>query len=647
MHETPPARVIIENVTPELDGGRFPIKRIVGDLVTVSADIFADGHQRLTAEIRYRQSRSPKWTRVAMHELGTDRWQGEFRVEQIGSYEYTVFAAIDLLASWRDGAEKKALAGGLEANDLIEGATLLQKAAEDASGTLATTLTNYAARLEQASERHGQIQIIQSQEFIQAISRANLWSSGSDYQPNMSVMVDPPHARFSSWYEIFPRSAANSGEHGTFRDLMKQLPRIRELGFDVLYLPPIHPIGERVRKGKNNSLQAEPGDLGSPWAIGSKAGGHTAIHPQLGTVADFRALRDEAERYDMLLALDIALHCSPDHPYLTEHPEWFRRGPTGEIKYAENPPKKYQDIYPFDFECSDWRSLWTELKRVFVYWIEQGVTIFRVDNPHTKPFRFWGWLIGELKREHPEVVLLSEAFTRPKLMYGLAKCGFNQSYTYFTWRNTKHELTEYLQELTSDELAEYFRPNFFANTPDILHAYLQHGGVPAFRARLVLAATLAASYGIYGPAFELCETRAVPGTEEYLGSEKYELREWDFSVSTNISPFISRVNEIRKLHRAFQYNRPLRFFQSDNDALLVYGKIAPDLSERFIVAVNLNPHQPEAGFVCIPPEELAFDASSYTVRDLLNDQTYTWQSGWNFVRLDPAVTPAHIFRIEL
>jgi starch synthase (maltosyl-transferring) len=469
------------------------------------------------------------------------------------------------------------------------------------------------------------------------------------YERELRLNVERAKARFSTWYELFPRSCATApGQHGTFRDCQERLPYIAAMGFDVLYLPPIHPIGESYRKGKNNVLTANADDVGSPWAIGNKEGGHKAIHRQLGTLADFKNLITAAKKFDLEIALDIAFQCTPDHPYVTEHPEWFRKRPDGSIQYAENPPKRYQDIYPLDFESERWEELWNELKSVILFWCEQGVRIFRIDNPHTKAFAFWEWVIAEVKKYHPDALFLAEAFTRPKVMYRLAKLGFSQSYTYFAWRNTKTELTQYFTELTQTELSDFFRGNLWPATPDILTEYLQFGGRPAFMARLVLAAMLGASYGIYGPAFELCEnTPRESGSEEYLNSEKYEIKHWDLESPDSLREFIARVNRIRRENPALQSDRSLRFYPVDNPEIVCFGKRTKDLSNVIVVAVNLDPHHSQSGWLELPAEELGLDPQqSFQMHELLTDARYLWQGQRNYVRLDPDSVPAQIFHVR-
>jgi starch synthase (maltosyl-transferring) len=639
-----PSRVVIESVQPEVDGGRFPIKRTVAEEVVVTADIHADGHDVLAAVLRYRAADDAEWQEVSMEEEGNDRWAGRFTVSRMGRYEYTVQAWVDRFASWRKDLSKKVEAGQDVASDLLEGAEFIRQTGRRTRGADADWLRERAEAIAQpgAPRTEQALDPRLGSMMAQYADRA-----GSTSYRTLGVVVEHERARYGAWYELFPRSCSpEPGRHGTFRDLEARLPYVAAMGFDVLYLPPIHPIGRSFRKGPNNSLVCGPNDPGSPWGIGSAEGGHTAVHSELGTLDDFDRLVAAAARHSLEVALDIAWQCSPDHPYVREHPEWFRHRPDGTIKYAENPPKKYQDIYPLNFECDDWQGLWQELKDVILFWIGHGVHIFRVDNPHTKPFRFWTWLIREVQEQHPDTVFLSEAFTRPKVMRYLAKCGFSQSYTYFTWRNTKWELTEYLTELTQTEVREYMRPNLFANTPDILHEYLQHGGRAAFQVRLVLAATLAASYGIYGPPFELCESRAVrQGSEEYLDSEKFQLCQWDLDRSGNIRDFITRINQIRRENPALHRNWNLRFYPIDNDQLLCYGKTTPD--NIILVAVNLDPHHTQAGFVQVPLADLgAGPGETYQLHDLISDARYLWHGERNFIRLAPQVCPAHVFRVR-
>jgi starch synthase (maltosyl-transferring) len=600
------ARVVIENISPQVNCGEFPVKRTVGEPVTVEADVFADGHDVVTCVLLYRSARATEWSRIPMSPLGNDRWTARFVPRELGQYQYTVSAWVDHLATWRRDLAKKEAAGQDVRVDLLRGKEL---------------------------EKQG----IDPDIVVQ-------------HEPPLTVEVDRERARFSTWYELFPRSAgAKPGVHGTFADIeTRMLPYVASMGFDILYLPPIHPIGLTERKAPNNKPGAGRNDPGSPWAIGGEAGGHKSIHPSLGTLADFERLVAKANELGIEIALDIAFQCSPDHPYVREHPEWFLKRPDGTIQYAENPPKKYQDIYPFHFEGEAWRALWTELKSVFDFWIEHGVHVFRVDNPHTKPFGLWQWIIAEVKREHPDVLFLSEAFTRPKVMYRLAKAGFTQSYTYFSWRNTKRELDEYITEITRPPVSDFFRPNLWPNTPDILPEYLQFGGRAAAAVRLVLAATLGASYGIYGPAFELAEsTPREHGSEEYLDSEKYQLRSWPLDRPDSLRDLIARVNRIRRDNPALQSNRGLRFHPVDNEQLIAYSKTTEDGADSVLTLVNLDPHNRHTGWLELDLPSLGLDsAKPYQVHDLLSGARFLWQGPRNFVALDPAHAPAHVFRIR-
>ena len=638
-------RAVIESVTPQVDGGRFAAKRIVGDLVEIQADCFADGHDAVAAVLHWRRAGEKDWKETPMEPVGNDRWRGCFAVDSPGVYEYRVAAWVDHFLSWRRDLARRDDPDDIRIAALV-GAQLAEEAAQRAGAGDRDLLLDWAARLRAGTAPQGLKAIGLDQTFA-ALAARHADRRFACYSEPLRLVVDPPHAVFSSWYELFPRSAADEpGRHGTLRDVERRLPYVKRMGFDVLYLPPIHPIGRVNRKGRNNSLVAQPDDVGSPWAIGAAEGGHKAIHPELGTMDDFRSLVACARELGIRIALDIAFQCAPDHPYVQEHPEWFRKRPDGSVQYAENPPKKYQDIYPFDFESPDWQGLWQELLSVFRFWIDEGVTIFRVDNPHTKAFPFWEWCIAEIKKTHPETVFLSEAFTRPRVMHRLAKLGFTQSYTYFTWRNTKRELTEYFTELTRGPGAEYFRPNVWPNTPDILPEHLQYGGRPAFMARLVLAATLSASYGIYGPAFELMEHKPrEPGSEEYLDSEKYQLRHWDLEREDSLADFIARVNRIRHEHPALQRNHSLRFLEVDNEHLLAYAK--RDEEDVILTVVNLDYHHTQSGWVTLDPAEFGLDATAgYQMHELLTGARYLWHGNRNYVSLDPQRAPAHIFRLR-
>ncbi len=644
-------RVVIENVEPEVDGGRFAIKRVAGESVVVEADINADGHQVLDAVLCFRASGERGWSETPMRPIGNDRWQGRFQVPEFKPYAYTVQAWLDPYKTWIRDLGKKSDAGQDVSLDFLAGAELAAAAATRAQTPDAQKLLELSAKLKKLTRtnRESALAVANSEEFTQLMTRYPDRSRATTYEKELQVWVDRPKARFSSWYELFPRSCTTDAQKpGTFRDCMRHLPYVAEMGFDVLYFPPIHPIGRKGRKGKNNSLEVAPGDPGSPWAIGSVEGGHKAIHPALGTLEDFNQLRQKAEAMGIEMALDIAFQCAPDHPYVKEHEDWFAHRPDGSIQYAENPPKKYEDIYPLDFESDDALELCEELKSVVLYWIDEGIRIFRVDNPHTKPFGFWEWLIAEIHRTYPEVIFLAEAFTRPKVMYRLAKLGFTQSYTYFTWKNTKTEITELFEELTQTPVREFFRMNLWPNTPDILHAYLQTGGRPAFIVRLILAATLGANYGIYGPAFELFENRPLaPGSEEYLESEKYQIRVWDIDRPDSLKQLIALVNKIRHENPALQGDWSLRFHPVDNDQLIAYSKASSDGSNIILVVVNLDPRSTQSGSIYVPLEYFGIGPQqSFEVHDLLADARYTWQGSRNYIELNPAKIPAHIFKVR-
>jgi len=642
-------RVVIEGVKPEIDGGLFAVKRVVGEKVTVQADIFADGHDLIACCILYRFSRDRDWCEAPMKTLVNDRWQGEFKVTQLGDYRYTILAWIDRFGTWQRDFAKRVAAGQDVSVDILIGAELVEQAAARSPAGEQNFLLKKAQIMRSDLAMEERATAALNEALNEGMQRCQERLFPTLYHRDLNVIVERERARFSTWYELFPRSCgAEDSRHGTLADCRRRLADIAAMGFDVLYLPPIHPIGKTHRKGKNNTTTALPDDVGSPWAIGSDEGGHKAVHPDLGGIEDVKSLISEARGHGLEIALDLAYQCSPDHPYVAEHPEWFRKRPDGSIQYAENPPKKYQDIFPVNFETEEWQALWDELKSIVLFWIEQGVRIFRVDNPHTKPFRFWEWLIAEIRRQYPEVIFLSEAFTRPRVMHYLAKVGFTQSYTYFTWRNTKAELMNYFNELTQSEGREYLRPNLWPNTPDILNEYLQFGGRPAFMVRLVLAATLGANYGIYGPAFELCENRPLhPGSEEYIDSEKYQLRQWDLNAPYSLKTFIGRVNRIRRENRALQTDWNLHFHPIDNDQMICFSKHTEDLEGILLVVVNLDPHHTHSGWMDIPLKDLGISPRQpYQVHDLLSDARFLWNGPRNFVEIDPRMMPAHIFRIR-
>jgi starch synthase (maltosyl-transferring) len=670
-------RVVIEEITPQVEGGRYPACRILGDEVTITAAVFADGHDHVAARLIYRHNSEKRWRNVPMTATSNDLWAASFPVDKLGSWSFTVQGWIDHFDTWTSDLRKRL---GAQPNPekpdpnvvpqdiplaLRSGAILVQEAASRARGADAKQLTEVARSLTWMADQDSVFyEYPLTPEIELLVARYPDLSNATKYDAELPLWVNRERARFSSWYELFPRSmSAVPGQHGTFADVEKQLPQIAQMGFDILYMPPIHPIGHAYRKGPNNSTTANPGDHGSPWAIGDKSaagktkgkemeGGHKSLHPQLGTFEDFDSLVLAARAHNLELALDIAFQCSPDHPWVTEHPEWFITRPDGTIQYAENPPKKYQDIYPLNFESSDWRGLWDELHSVFEFWIKRGVHVFRVDNPHTKALPFWEWCIGDLREKYPDTIFLAEAFTRPHVMYSLAKGGFTQSYTYFTWRTTKPEIQAYLEEITQSPVADFFQPNFWPNTPDILHKSLQEGGRAAFMQRVILAATLTANYGIYGPAYELCENapaKPSPGkteSEEYLDSEKYEIRQRDRNAPGSLVPLITSLNQIRRANPALQSNGSLHFHPVDNTNLLCYSKSTPDFENTILVAVNLDFFQEQAGWIDLDLGKLGIPHDqNFTVEDLLTGTKYEWHDRSNFVSLRPDVQPAHVFRI--
>lgn len=644
-------QILIEHISPEVDCGRYPAKRVAGDILEVQADIFRDGHDLIAAALQYctesdLNSPTPGWQEVPMRKFDNDRWTGSFPLKVIGCYCYRITAWNDRFGTWQHDMEKRVQAEQVAASDVLEGIALVKKAATRMPVNEAKRIATLTAAVEKAASPLAAGRLFLDEEITELLGHYPDRSQAATSH-TLEVTVDPLVARFSAWYELFPRSQGKPGQHGTFLDVIEQLPRVAGMGFDVLYLPPIHPIGHSNRKGPNNTLDPGPDDVGSPWAIGNENGGHKAIEPALGTFEDFDKLVKACQTHGLQLALDFAIQCSPDHPYVKEHPEWFFIRPDGTIKYAENPPKKYQDIYPINFYCENREALWQELKSVVLFWAERGVKIFRVDNPHTKSIPFWEWAIGEIKQQYPETIFLAEAFTRPKVMKALAKAGFSQSYTYFTWRNSRWELAEYLTELTQSEMKEYYRGNLWPNTPDILHETLQKGGLPAFKLRLVLAATLSSTYGMYS-GYELgINTPVREGSEEYLNSDKYQINHYDWDQPHYLGDFITKVNQIRHDNPALQLYDNLRFYSSgSNENILVYGKATPDGKNRILVAVNLDPNNPQDTWVGLPYWEWGFSADeSYQVLDLLTDEAYTWQGEYNYVRLDPENQPAHIFLV--
>ncbi len=642
-------RVVIEHVFPSVDGGAMPFKRVLGDQINYRAHVFADSHDLLVVFLRFRPINATEWWTVPMRAMGNDEFTCEIQPHAIGLYEFEVAGHIDHFGSWRDGFEKKVESGQPLDVELKMGAALVADAAKRASGDIRKELGAISRFLEDSdrdtTQRVGTALADDLRRKMAPLYDSTLETVG----PRSYFLIERERAAFSTWYEFFPRSCGpDERTHGTFSDACARLPEIRRMGFNVVYLPPIHPIGEKFRKGKNNTLQAAPDDVGSPWAIGSKEGGHKSIHPELGTMEDFQAFIAEAAGHGLEVAMDIAFQCAPDHPWVQEHPKWFRWRPDGTVQYAENPPKKYQDILPIHFETDDWENLWQELKSVFEFWIEVGVKIFRVDNPHTKSIEFWRWCILELKKSYPDTIFLAEAFTRPKRKYRLAKGGFTQGYTYFTWRNSAWDMREYLEELTLGPAREFFWPNFWPNTPDILHADLQTGNRATYIGRYVLAATLASNIGIYGPAYELMDSEPFPGKEENNNNEKYQLKQWNWDAPGNLKDVIARMNAIRNTHPALQRTFNLFFAESENPSLLCYLKQNYDRSDQLIVVVNMDWWTEQSGFVHIPMSHLGLGSDApYRVRDLLDPTSpeYDWRGSRNFVKLNPIKSPAHVFQV--
>jgi starch synthase (maltosyl-transferring) len=635
------SRVIIENVQPQVDEGLYPAKRTIGERVDVTADIFGDGHDHIRARLLYKKEGEAKWRTVEMQHGMNDSWFASFYVHEKGIYRFTLQAWIDHFDTWYDGFRKKADANVDVHLELQEGVQFLKTLS--AGNEMLKAISKHLE-----AEYSSAIRYVLSEEFATVVHQNPLIQHAHTYHKQLKVSVEHTKANFSSWYELFPRSASLDGRHGTFKDVIRLLPRVSAMGFDVLYFPPIHPIGRENRKGKNNNVKAEAGEPGSPWAIGSSQGGHKSILPELGTLEDYKKLIAEAKKFDIDIALDIAFQCAPDHPYVKEHPEWFKQRPDGSIQYAENPPKKYQDIYPFNFETENWQALWNELKSVISFWIDQGVKIFRVDNPHTKPIAFWEWAIHEIDKEYPDIIFLSEAFTRPKVMASLAKIGFTQSYTYFTWRVSKHELTEYMNELVYGQSRNYFRPNFWPNTPDILPYHLQHQGENIFIIRLALAATLSSNYGIYGPAYEFYDNVPMQGKEEYFNSEKYEVKHYDWKKTNRMTDLIALINAARKNHAALQSTWNIQFCTIENPNLLAYLKATDDLSSIILMIVNLDQHGRQSGYVQVPLSKLKINGRiNLKVYDLITEEHYTWTQEWNYVELDPYKLPFHLFKLEV
>jgi starch synthase (maltosyl-transferring) len=639
-------RVIITNVSPRVEEGSFPAKAVIGEHITLSADIFSDGHDEIASCAYIKHSSQQNWTELPMQFMVNDHWQASFKAENIGFYEFKINGWVDHYTTWKKGLQKKFDAGQDITVELQIGAELLEDAAANSSDKAA--LLAWSKQLRNLDAPEQGVFLALSSDIAATMHKHREAELVTQYPITYSIEIERKKAAYSTWYELFPRSASKEEDrHGTFEDVVTLLPRVAKMGFDVLYFPPIHPIGEKNRKGRNNSLTALADDPGSPWAIGNRLGGHKAIHPELGTLNDFKFLIKEALKFDIEIAMDIAYQCAPDHPYVKEHPQWFKWRPDGTVQYAENPPKKYEDILPFNFETEDWENLWKELKSVIDYWIEAGIRVFRIDNPHTKAFGFWQWMIGEVRKKNPEVIFLAEAFTRPRIMERLAKAGFNQSYTYFTWRNTKKEIEEYMTELTKSEMRYFFRPNFWPNTPDILPPALIQGGDNAHIMRVILAATLSSNYGLYGPVYEFGINAPHGAKEEYIDNEKYETKHWDWNRYTRIGEIITRVNRIRKENAALQSTWNIDFCTTSNDQIISYVKVHPETGNQLIIAVNLDVNNTQGAHVRIPLPQLNIGYDEpYQVTDLLSGSTYQWLGDYNYVELNPYQMPAHIFKVE-
>ncbi len=641
------SRIVIENIRPSINCGEYPISRVINEIVNVQAVIFGDGHDIIQSSIFFKHKSDRTWNEVRMQPTYNDSWEGFFNVEKQGIYEYQLQGWEDHGLNWRHGIIKKIQDGQQVTSELLEGAELLKPLLKKCSKSEAVLIKRAIATFKDQDKHDEAANICLDSQLEQLLLKYP--HKAVPYETkNYRVYVDRLKARFSTWYEFFPRSASSEeGKHGTFKDCEKLLPRIVEMGFDTLYFPPIHPIGEVNRKGKNNATNAASNDVGSPWGIGSEKGGHKDIHPQLGDLKDFKSLVDKAKEMGIEIALDFALQVAPDHPFVKEHPNWFRWRPDGSIQYAENPPKKYQDILPIYFESEEWKKMWKEFLDTVLYWIEEaGVKIFRVDNPHTKPFYFWGWLITEVKKKHPDILFLSEAFTRPKVMQQLAKQGFTQSYTYFTWRTSKNELIEYVNELTNSELKEYFRPNFWPNTPDINPYHLQGANESMFMIRYFLAATLSSNTGIYGPVFEFMVSDAVPGKEEYLDSEKYQIRHWDWEAENKLMRIIAKINQARKENTSLQQTNNIQFCDIHDDGLMAYYKYDQNRENHTLMVVSLDPYYQKQGSVKVPRQELGLqDGQSLMVEDMITGNSYNWDQEWCYVELHPGM-PFHLFKIH-
>lgn len=638
-------RIIIENVLPQINGGSFAIKRIVGQKIVVTADVFSDGHDVIECSVKFKHESEKNWQEVRMVHTTNDEWIADFQVDKQGNYTYLVEGWVDYALNWQHGTERKINDNQYVKSELLEGAEYIQAILNSVDANENEYLNKLHHYFTTESEYDNAVKETKSEELIRIFKKYPIRFL-ENKSIDLQIYVDRKKALFSTWYEFFPRSASpEEGKHGTFKDCERLLPRVAEMGFDTLYFPPIHPIGEVNRKGKNNSTNAEYGDVGSPWGIGSHHGGHKSTHPELGSIEDFKELVKKAQDLGIEVAMDYALQAAPDHPYVKDFPQWFKWRPDGTVQYAENPPKKYQDIQPIYFESSDWKNLWKELLDVALFWIEEcNIKIYRVDNPHTKPFYFWGWLIAEIKKKHPDVLFLAEAFTRPKIMNELAKQGFSQSYTYFTWRNSKQELTEYVEELTQTEQKEFYRPNFWPNTPDINPFALQNGNESVHLQKYFLAATLSSNVGIYGPVFEyMVSTPMAPGKEEYLDSEKYQCYTWDWSIQNKLIKLITKINTIRKEQLSLQQTNNIIFCETNNEQVIAYYKFDDNKQNETLMIVSLDAHNTSKAMIKLPLDKIG--SHSIRITDLITGNTYSWDNEWNYVELSPEL-PFHLFKIQ-
>ena len=640
------SRIVIENIKPQINCGDVFIKRVIDETVNVTSDVLVDGHDILQASVLYKHKSEKTWKETRMHHVNNDEWQAKFQVQKQGFYAYKIQGWVDYLLNWQYGIGRKIDDHQHVKSELLEGAELLKPLVKKVSASEKKYLNHLIKIFKNADDYDESILEARSEKLAEILSKYPIKLLVQESK-ELEVYVDRKKARFSTWYEFFPRSASETeGKHGTFKDCERLLPRIAEMGFDTLYFPPIHPIGEVNRKGKNNTAEAKEGDVGSTWGIGSKHGGHKDIHPELGNLKDFKSLIKKAKEHHIEIAMDYALQAAPDHPWVKSYPDWFKWRPDGTVQYAENPPKKYQDILPIYWESKDYKNLWQECLDTLFYWIDCGIEVFRVDNPHTKPYYFWEWIIAEVKKKNPNVLFLAEAFTKPKVMHQLGKMGYTQSYTYFTWRNSKHELTEYMNDLTQTDQKEFMRPNFWPNTPDINPYHLQGSNESKYLQRYALAATLSSNIGIYGPVFEQMIDEAIPGKEEYYMSEKFQICHYDWFKENKITRLITKINQIRKDHESYQQTNNIKFCEIHNDNLIAFYKWNDDKSDETLTIISLDNHYMQSANIKIPFEDLGIHhGQRIEVEDLITGNSYQWENEWNYIELHPTL-PFHIFKVK-